>query len=70
MVPFGIAFSFMVWWYTAALSVLIKVRQGRTLTDSISDIVLSYIVWIFTPTAFVSTIYAVLLGLKTDDLNN
>ena len=54
MIPFGMSFTFLIWWYTIAVSAFAKVRMGKTLTDSISDIVISYIVWIFTPTAFVA----------------
>ena len=68
-VPFTVAALFLTAWYSAFMSLFIRYRDGDKLTDSISDVVFTYCVWITTPTAIVSSIYAILLGIKTEDLH-
>ena len=69
-IPFGISIVFLSWWYTGVFAEILKLWKGhRSFKDSVGEIIFAYVLWIFTLTAIVSTIYVVLIPQYTLDID-
>ena len=70
--PFGMSLMFNLYYYAGVIAWFVKLWTMDTNQDSVEEIVFGFIIWLSTPTAFVSTAYMINLwyyGSLTDDMD-
>ena len=68
-IPFGFALIFLAYYYIGVFSLIFKLKAGhRSLNESTVEVIFAYLLYLNTPTAIISTIYAILLPKYTRDI--